>query len=101
MQTTFKTLILAINFHRECQKLKMKSYLKNQLERATASVALNLGEGNARISSKDRQRFFNIAYASLKEAQIALALAAVTSPQLLDHADHLGASIYKLHLRAT
>ncbi|MCK5072428.1 MAG: four helix bundle protein [Bacteriovoracaceae bacterium] len=101
MQSNFKTLNLSIQFHKECQKLKMKSYLKSQLERATSSVALNLSEGNARFSLKDRRRFFQIAYASLKEAEVALLLASISSKKLLDLSDHLGACLYNLIRRCT
>ena len=96
MNSKFRTLELAINLHKECQKLKMKAYLKSQLERATSSVALNLSEGNARFGTADRRRFFQIAYASLKEVEVALMLASVSSTKLADLTDHLGGSIYNL-----
>jgi four helix bundle protein len=101
MKQKFRVLELAINFHKECQKLKMKAYLKSQLERATSSVALNLSEGNSRFSTKDRKRFFQIAYSSLKEAETALTLAEVTSTRLFSISDHIGGSIYKLIKRCT
>ncbi|MBT6515949.1 four helix bundle protein [bacterium] len=101
MNSNFRTLNLAIEFHRECQKLKMKAYLKSQLERATSSVALNLSEGNSRFSTKDRKRFFHISYASLKEAEVALLLASIPSDSLFNLSNHLGGSIYKLIKRCS
>ncbi|MBT3981550.1 MAG: four helix bundle protein [Bacteriovoracaceae bacterium] len=96
MKGKFRVLELAIEFHRESQELRMKAYLKSQLERASSSVALNLSEGNARQATKDRRRFFVIAYSSLKEAETALKLAGVDSQRLFSLADHLGGSINKL-----
>lgn len=92
----FIVLNQAIEFHQECQKLKIKSYLKSQLERATSSVALNISEGNARSTDKDRKRFFQIAYSSLKEAETALLLASIHSTKLFTLSDHIGGSLYKL-----
>ena len=43
------------------------AYLVDQQRRAMASVVLNLAEGNARKSVKERKRFFEIARASVVE----------------------------------
>ena len=48
------------------------SYLRDQLERALASAILNLCEGNARRSPKERMRFFDISLASIAETSSAL-----------------------------
>lgn len=93
----FKTLELAIKFYRECEKLKMKKHLRDQLLRSSSSVALNLTEGNSKNSIKDRRKYFMIAYASLKESQTALILANINSPDLHDLIDHIGACIFKLN----
>ncbi len=63
--------------------------------RASLSVCLNLAEGTAKPTRKDRQRFYSIAFASLREVQ---ALIDLEEPlkELEAHADHLGASLYKL-----
>ena len=42
-------------------------YLRDQQRRAMASVVLNMSEGNARKSQKERRRFFEIARASAAE----------------------------------
>lgn len=43
------------------------AYLNDQMKRALASVILNCAEGNARMSQKERKRFFQIARSSLTE----------------------------------
>lgn len=50
-------------------------YLADQLKRALASIVLNIAEGNARISSQERKRFFNIALASADEVSAILDIA--------------------------
>ena len=70
----FRTLELAISQYQEIKKLKLKGEVRSQIQRAALSVCLNLQEGNAKISQKDRRRFFNIAYASQCEVQLVLKL---------------------------
>ncbi len=96
MQSNFTTLKLAIKLHLKCQKLKMKSYLKDQLERASSSVALNLSEGNARHTTADRKKFFVIAYASLKEVEVVLMLCGLENSDVHRHVHSVGGSIYRL-----
>ncbi len=92
----FQSLNLAIRLHHDCRKLKMKNYLKDQLERASSSIALNLSEGNARQTTADRKKFFIIAYSSLKEVEVALLLSGVATAHQIDLADQLGGAIYRL-----
>jgi len=47
-------------------------HLRDQLERALASAILNLCEGNARRSPKERMRFFDISLASIAEVSSAI-----------------------------
>jgi four helix bundle protein len=44
-----------------------QAYLADQLKRAMASALLNLAEGNGRRTTRERQRFFDIAGASIDE----------------------------------
>ena len=46
--------------------------IKDQLERASSSISLNIAEGNGKFSSKDRCRFFDIAHSSGLECAAAL-----------------------------
>ena len=41
----FRTFDLAVAFYRACKKLSFRSHVKDQLERAAYSIALNLAEG--------------------------------------------------------
>lgn len=87
---------LATKLYHECESLKMPHHLKSQLSRCSSSVVLNVAEGAGRKTLKDRNRFFTIAYGSAKETFAILSLAKVSSPELLDLVDHVGASLYKL-----
>ncbi len=93
---TFRTLELAISFHEQALELKVQGHLKDQLVRAAASIPLNLAEGNAKSSVKEKKRFYQTAYASLKEVQTILRMSKIEDPNLLKTADHLGACLYKL-----
>lgn len=46
--------------------------LKDQLERASSSIPLNIAEGNGKYAPKDRCRFFDIAHGSALECAAAL-----------------------------
>ena len=68
MLKNFKSYQLALEFYRTCSGLKVPSHLKDQLDRASSSVVLNLAEGSGRFNTKDQGRFYKIAYASLMES---------------------------------
>lgn len=74
MSKKFRTLELAIKQYQEIKRMKLKGEVRSQVERAALSVCLNLQEGNAKLTKKDRRRFFNIAYASQCEVQLVLKL---------------------------
>jgi four helix bundle protein len=90
----FRTLDLAKDFYRECQKLKLSGPAKNQFERALLSIPLNLTEGSAKPSAKERRKYYYSALGSLREIQTLLDLTGHS--QLKASADHLGAMLYKL-----
>lgn len=46
--------------------------VKDQLDRASTSIPLNIAEGNGKYSPKDRCRFFDIAHGSALECASAL-----------------------------
>ena len=92
---TFKTLELAVQFYELVRDVKLPSHLRDQMARASSSIALNLSEGNAKISVK-KCRFYQIAFGSLRECQTILRLERAGDSRLHDLADHLGACLYKL-----
>ncbi len=46
--------------------------VKDQLDRASSSIALNIAEGNGKYAPKDRCRFFDIAHGSALECAAGL-----------------------------
>ncbi len=76
--------------------MNLPSYLKDQLARAASSAALNLAEGSAKPTPKERARFYSIAFASLRETQSILDLADIDDAALAKQSDHLAACLYKL-----
>jgi four helix bundle protein len=92
----FRTYHLAVEFYRLCRTLKLPRELRDQLTRASSSIALNLAEGGARFSAADQRRFYRIAFGSLRESQAILALEGQEEALLLEKADSLAAHIYRL-----
>ena len=91
---TFRSYQLAKELYREVKALKLRGALRDQLTRASLSICLNLAEGTDRASTKDRTRFFRMAFTSLREVQAIIDIEQITP---LDHkADYLAACIYKL-----
>lgn len=66
------------------------------MNRASSSIALNLAEGNAKFSYKDKARIYQIAYGSFRECQTILELAEVRTPELEEKTKHLASSLYRL-----
>ncbi len=93
---TFRTLDLAIEFYDEAEKLQIKGHLREQLSRAAGSISLNLSEGNAKRSVKEKKRFYHTAYASAQECKTILKLAKLNNEPIGDQADKLGAYIFNL-----
>jgi len=61
----------AKSFHLECKSLilnnKLDNYIKDQLGRASFSIALNIAEGSGKFSKPDRRNYFTTARASVFE----------------------------------
>jgi len=93
---TFRTLELACQYYDLVSELRLPLHLCDQLLRSASSVALNLSEGNAKTSVKDRRRYFEIALGSLRESNTILRSGRVSYQRILSVADHLGGSLYKL-----
>ena len=93
----FRTYVLSRDFFRKIKPLKLKKPLGDQLQRAAASVALNLSEGYGRSTFADQQRFFSMALGSVRECQAVFDLAdAEIGRDLHDHLDHLAAALWRL-----
>jgi four helix bundle protein len=93
----FRAFQLSQEFYRLCKPLKIPVFLKDQLMRASASVALNLAESAAgRRTDKERIRFFTISLGSLRECQAILALEEIKDEKLKDLSDQLGRILFKL-----
>jgi four helix bundle protein len=85
---------MALEFYREVIKIKCPHHLKDQLQRAALSVVLNLSEGTSKHSRKEKAKFYNISFCSLREVQAVLDI--LNNRELAQKADHLAASIFKL-----
>lgn len=94
MLKNFRTYQLAIQLYKSVQILKVKGAMKDQLDRASLSVVLNLAEGSGKPSPRDKKKFYSIAMGSLRETQAILQLIDNDEDEKL--ADKIGAHIYKL-----
>jgi four helix bundle protein len=92
----FRTLDLAKEFYQLTRDLKLSAHLKDQFLRSASSVALNLAEGNAKRSEREKLRFYEIAHGSFRESLTILELENAADSKILELADHLGASLFKL-----
>jgi four helix bundle protein len=52
--------------------ISAKAAAKEQLDRGSTSIALNIAEGNGKFSAKDRSRFFEVARGSALECAACL-----------------------------
>ncbi|MEK6579660.1 MAG: four helix bundle protein [Bdellovibrionota bacterium] len=69
---TFRTYQLAVEFHLACKGLRLPGYLKDQILRASSSVALNVAEGSAKPTAPDQRRYYAIALGSFSSGDKAL-----------------------------
>src|SRR4051794_21335443 len=67
--------------------------VKDQIDRASTSIPLNIAEGNGKYALKDRCRYFDIAHGSALECaaglDVLVAKAKLTADQILPGKDHL------------
>ena len=90
----FKTYQLAKQFYHKSNNLKLREPMRNQFQRASLSIVLNLAEGSAKPTAKDRKKFYRISLGSLRETQTMLDI--LGHVELIKEADKLGAYLYKL-----
>lgn len=93
---SFRALDLAKEYYRQSLNLKLSSHLRDQFLRSCSSVALNLSEGNAKMSEKEKLRFYEIAHGSFRESLTILDLEGISNEEIRMIADRLGANLYKL-----
>ena len=98
MLKNFRTYGLSVKFYRAAQKLNLPNYLKDQLNRASSSICLNLSEGYGRVTLKDKRRFYRTAMGSLRECQAILDISNISDQEIIDLSDYLGACLYKLSM---
>ena len=94
MLANFKSYQMALELYKKCEHIKAKAFIKDQLERASLSVVLNLVEGSAKTTAKERARFYSMSYASLRETQALLEIMNQKDIGIL--ANQLGGMIYRL-----
>ena len=96
MLANFTAFQVSKQFYWGCKELKLQRFLKGQLLRASASVALNIAEGSGKRTPADQRRFYSIAFGSLRECQAIFELERIKDPSLIKLADRLGAILYRL-----
>ena len=94
MLDKFRSYQLALKLYALCREIKLPYSLKDQLTRASSSVVLNLAEGSAKPTTPDRQRFYAVAFGSLREVQAIIEMERLESLRLI--ADDLGGHLYRL-----
>ena len=92
----FRTFTLAVAFSKRAKALPLPGASKDQLIRASMSIALNLAEGRGRATLKEQKRFFNIAFASMRECQAILMIEDLEDTEEFRLLDKLAACIYCL-----
>ena len=95
MIQNFRTYGLAVQFYRRGPAIEAPAHLKDQLQRAASSIVLNLAEGSAKPTKKDRMRYYAIAFGSVREVQ-ALSDLLTFDKSTNESLDHLAACTYKL-----
>jgi four helix bundle protein len=100
MIENFRTYTLAVEFYKATRGLKLPVFLRDQLQRAASSVALNLAEGRGKETVADQRRFFSIAFGSVRECQAILTLAELEGTTSWGLLDSLAGHLYKLLKRA-
>ena len=93
---TFRTLDLAIEFYEKVEEWTLTGHLRDQILRASSSISLNLSEGNAKRTQKEKKRYYHTGYASCQEGKTILRLAKLNDHEILNTTDKLGAYLYNL-----
>ena len=90
----FRTYQLALELYKAIETTTVSGPARDQIRRASLSIVLNLAEGSAKPTRKDRHKFYRIALGSLRETQCLLDI--LGKQKLAKLADQVGANLYKL-----
>ena len=90
----FRTYDLALELYGQCETIKAKHHLKDQLSRASLSIVLNIAEGSGKPTPNDKRRFYSIALGSLRETQAILQI--TNNKPTSELAQRLGGHLYRL-----
>ena len=96
MLQKFRTYQLSVKFYKSAVKLKLPRHLKDQMNRTSSSICLNLAEESGKKTVKDKIKFYSISLGSLRECQAIMDLTNDVDPELIRLADYIGACLYKL-----
>jgi four helix bundle protein len=96
MLEDFEAYHMAKTLYQSCKSIKVPHFLREQLQRASASVVLNLAEGAGKRTSGDQRRYYSIALGSLRECRAILEMEAPQDSDLNRLADRLTAILYVL-----
>jgi len=89
MLSQFRTYQLSVRFYQICLGLKLPTHLRDQLLRAASSISLNLAEGSAKPTLRDRMKFYHISLGSTRESQAILQLQGQVYSEAVEVADQL------------
>ena len=96
MLAKFETYQLSLELYQSVKLVILPAHLRDQITRAAASICLNLAEGSAKPTERDRQKFYRIALGSCREVQAVIEMESLSEIHTI--ADHVGAHLYKLCL---
>ena len=92
----FRTYQLSTQLYQAAKTMKLSHPLQDQLIRAASSISLNLMEGSAKPTAKDRAKFYRISLGSLREVQALIDLEREELEALSQLADQVGGHLYRL-----
>ena len=94
MTNNFLAYELALKLYAQCETIKAKHQIKDQLTRASLSIALNLAEATGKPTKPEQRRFFSIALGSVRETQALLRI--LDQQEIYKISDRLGGMVYRL-----
>lgn len=96
----FRTFQLALSFYHASQSAKFKGAIRDQFQRASLSIVLNLAEARGKPTRRDQLKYFHIAMGSTRECQALLMVTGLDGSDLWTKLDKVAASLYRLIERA-